>query len=91
MSQSAKHIVFTGRVQGVGFRFTAFNIANRYQLTGLVRNLAGGAVEMIAQGPANDIDDCIRDIKESLRDYIKETKIEEVAFNPQYTDFKITF
>ena len=91
MSQSAKHIVFTGRVQGVGFRFTAFNIANRYQLSGLVRNIADGAVEMIAQGPANDIDDCIQDIKESLRDYIKETKIEEVAFNPQYTDFKITF
>jgi acylphosphatase len=91
MSQSAKHIIFTGRVQGVGFRFTAFNIANRYHLTGLVRNLPEGAVEMVAQGNANDIDDCIRGIKESFASYIKETKTEEISPNPQYKDFKITF
>ncbi|MHC4070213.1 MAG: acylphosphatase, partial [Planctomycetota bacterium] len=28
MGQTAKHIIFSGRVQGVGFRFTAHNIAN---------------------------------------------------------------
>lgn len=91
MGQSAKHIIFTGRVQGVGFRFTVFNIANRYHLTGLVRNLSNGAVEMIAQGPVDDIDDCIRDIKESFASYVKETKIEEIPPDSQYKDFKITF
>ncbi len=88
---TARHIIFIGRVQGVGFRFTAFDIANRYQLTGLVRNLPDGNVEMIAQGPADDIADCLGDIKESFADYIRETKIEEIAFNPKYKDFKITF
>ena len=87
----AKHIIFTGRVQGVGFRFTALNVANRYQLTGLVRNLPDGTVEVVAQGNSDDIDDCIRDIEKSFDGYIRETKVEDVPFNPQYKDFKITF
>jgi acylphosphatase len=91
MSQTAKHIVFTGRVQGVGFRFTAHNIANRYGLTGWVRNTLDGSVEMFAQGPSDDIDDCLRDINNTFAGYIRETKIEEIPPNPQYTDFKITF
>ncbi len=90
MSQTAKHIIFIGQVQGVGFRFTVLSTANRYQLTGLVRNLTNGTVEMIAQGPPDDIADCIRDIKESFSGYVRETKIKEVAFDPRYESFKIT-
>ena len=91
MSQIAQQIIFTGRVQGVGFRFTAFGIANRYELTGFVRNTPDGTVEMLAQGHPEDIADCIRDIKESFADYIKETKIENIPPNPKHKDFKITF
>ncbi len=90
MSQTAKHIIFAGRVQGVGFRFTAFNIANHYEVTGFVRNVFDGTVEMFAQGPAETIDDCIRDIAEEFGRYITETKIEEAACDPKYKDFKIT-
>ncbi len=91
MSQTAKHIVFIGRVQGVGFRFTAFHIANRYKLTGFVRNCPDGTVEMLAQGPADDITACIRDIEESFPGYVRETKIEEIPIDPQHMDFKINF
>jgi len=88
---TAKHIIFIGQVQGVGFRFTAFRIANRYKLSGFVRNAPDGNVEMLTQGSPDDIDNCIRDIQDSFAGYIRETKIEEVTLNPQYTDFKITF
>jgi len=91
MNQTAKHIIFTGRVQGIGFRFTALDIANRYRLTGLVRNAPDGTVEMITQGPADDIADCIRDIKEAFEGYIRETKTEEIPLDPKYTNFKIAF
>ena len=91
MKMIAKHIIFTGRVQGIGFRFTALNVANRYQLTGLVRNLPDGTVEVVAQGNPDDIDDCIRDIEKSFDGYVRETKVEDVPFNPQYKDFKLTF
>ena len=91
MSQIAKHIVFIGRVQGVGFRFTAFHSANIYKLTGFVRNCPDGTVEMLAQGPADNITACIRDIEESFPGYTRETKIDEIPIDPQYMDFKITF
>jgi acylphosphatase len=91
MSQIAKNIIFVGRVQGVGFRFTAFNIANRHEITGYVRNLPDNSVEMLAQGPADAIDDCIQDIKESFGGYIRETEVIEIPCDPKYKDFKITF
>jgi acylphosphatase len=87
----AKHIIFIGRVQGVGFRFTARRAASRRQLTGFVRNVPDGTVEMLAQGRSEDVDDCIQDIKEYFAGYLKETKIEEIPPDPMYIDFKITF
>ncbi len=45
------HIVVTGRVQGVGFRYHAKLLADSYRLTGWVRNLSTGAVELELQGP----------------------------------------
>jgi len=87
----AKRIFFTGRVQGVGFRFTARRAASRRQLTGFVRNLPDGTVEMLAQGRSEDIDDCIQDLKEYFAGYLKETSIEEIPPDPRYIDFKITF
>jgi len=91
MAETAKHIIFTGRVQGVGFRFAAFHAANRYQLTGWARNCTDGSVEMIAQGRPDKIDDCIRDIQKSFAGYVREAKIEEVPPDPKRKDFKITF
>jgi acylphosphatase len=87
----ARHIIFSGRVQGVGFRFTAHRIAGRHQLTGYVRNLSDGTVEMFAQGKAEDIDDCIKDIEESLPGHVRDMEIEKVPSNPKYTAFTITF
>ncbi len=91
MDETAKHIVFTGRVQGVGFRFTAHRMAHRYNLGGWVRNCPDGTVEMVAQGRPADLADCIRDIEESFRGYIRETKAEEIPSDPQRDDFRITF
>jgi acylphosphatase len=91
MDVIAKHIVFSGRVQGVGFRFTALNIANRYKLKGFVKNLPDGDVEMLAQGTAEMIDDCIRDLQDSFVGTISHIDIEEATPNPKLTDFRITF
>lgn len=91
MQNLAKNIFFSGRVQGVGFRFTAARIAMRYALTGFVRNLPDGKVEMFAQGKADDISDCLRDISETFDSYIRDTKIEEMPLNPRYSSFEIAF
>ena len=54
-----KHIIFYGRVQGVGFRYYAVNKANQLGLTGWVRNLPDGTVEMEVQGNEPSIDELI--------------------------------
>ena len=86
----AKHIIFKGTVQGVGFRFTVFGVASRLQLKGFVRNLHDGTVEMVVQGPQSDVKSCIEDINGSFSDDI-ETEIKDIDYNPKYSDFKITF
>jgi acylphosphatase len=91
MSNTAKHIIFSGRVQGVGFRFTVHSIARRCQLTGMVRNLPDGSVEMIAQGHPDDISDCIRDLQETFGSNVRDVQTTDIACNPRYTEFRITF
>ena len=50
MSEVRKHIVFYGRVQGVGFRYITSSIASKYHVTGWVRNEWDGTVTMEVQG-----------------------------------------
>lgn len=91
MDQTAKQVIFRGRVQGVGFRYTARRIAARYDVTGFVQNLPDGTVEMFVQGPAQEVDNCIREVQEFFAGYTRDTRIEQAAYNPRYTDFQITF
>jgi acylphosphatase len=91
MDPIAKHITFSGRVQGVGFRFTAHRMARRHDLIGFVRNLPNGTVEMLAQGAAKDIDACLADIREYFGGYLRDTQIADTPHDPHLTDFRITF
>lgn len=50
MDKIRRHIIFYGRVQGVGFRWHCKNFANAKGLTGWVQNLPDGTVEMEVQG-----------------------------------------
>lgn len=54
-----KHIIFYGRVQGVGFRYYAVQKARQIGLTGWVENLYDGSVEMEVQGTEKKIDELI--------------------------------
>ena len=67
MSQSSStsfHMIFTGRVQGVGFRYTARRLAVALGLRGWVRNLPDGhSVELWAQGPAARVDELVGELQ----------------------------
>jgi len=60
----AKRIVFEGRVQGVGFRYTAKDLAKGFDVCGTVRNLDDGSVEMQVMGERAEVDDFLREITE---------------------------
>ena len=56
-SRKRLHVLYSGRVQGVGFRYTAKTVATGFEVTGIVRNLADGRVEVHAQASARALDD----------------------------------
>jgi len=47
---------FSGRVQGVGFRYTAKTVATGFEITGLVKNLPDGRVELVAEGAQAELE-----------------------------------
>jgi len=73
---TGRHVFFEGRVQGVGVRWTAKNIARGYEVTGWVRNLSDGRVEMQVSGEACEVDACIEAIEESeLKGHIRKVDV----------------
>jgi len=71
---TAKHIFYEGRVQGVGFRYTVRQIAKEYEVTGWVRNLADGRVELLVSGETDEVQGFLETVAESeLAGFIKGT------------------
>ncbi len=58
-------VFYSGRVHGVGFRATVRGLARGYDVTGSVRNLPDGRVEMIAEGTRAELEDFLKGIAES--------------------------
>ena len=49
-------ILYSGQVQGVGFRYTAKTVAAGFEIAGIVRNLPDGRVELIAEGAREELE-----------------------------------
>lgn len=56
---------FVGHVQGVGFRYTVDRIAGHFEVTGYVRNLPDGRVEMMAEGDESQLKDLLQAVRDS--------------------------
>jgi len=86
---AARLVHYTGNVQGVGFRDTAVKIARDYPVTGWVKNLADGRVQLLAEGPAEALDDFLKAIRDKWKDNIKEAKVEEQKVSGKYEKFTV--
>ena len=91
MEQVARQLVFHGRVQGVGFRYTTCRIAGKYGLTGWVRNRPDGTVEALMQGTGHTIDLCISEIKDHFGTFVRRVDTTDQPVNPRYTAFDIAY
>ena len=72
MAQQRRVVIFSGDVQGVGFRATALRAADGFEVTGYVRNLAGGRVEVLVEGEAQQIDAFLEAVREHMGMYISD-------------------
>ena len=70
-----QRVTYFGRVQGVGFRFTAQSLALRFSVAGYVRNLADGSVELVAEGPADQVEAFLNAVGEHLAGHIQRATV----------------
>ena len=73
-----KHIFFSGRVQGVGFRYRSSYLAQSMGLTGWVKNLWDGRVEMEVQGESTSIQKFLAQLKTQKYIVIRGMEIEDI-------------
>jgi acylphosphatase len=57
--------LYSGRVQGVGFRYTVRTVATGFEVTGTVRNLEDGRVELVAEGTKPELDEFLVAVRDS--------------------------
>ena len=80
---------FGGHVQGVGFRYTAQHLARNHPVTGFVRNLPDGRVELVAEGEAKDLDALVSAIQRQMEGFVRRTDVSEGKATGEFTGFSI--
>lgn len=80
---------YSGRVQGVGFRYTVRHIAENFNVTGFVRNLPDGCVELVAEGPRGDLDAFIAQVAQRMADHIRDAAVDVRPANGEFRTFDI--
>jgi len=86
-----KRIIYEGRVQGVGFRYTTKELARGYDVLGTVRNLPDGTVELIVAGEEDELLEFLRVLKEesAVARQIRSVREENIAPLPELKGFSI--
>ncbi len=86
------HIFYAGRVQGVGFRFTAEETAQRLGVTGWVKNLRDGRVEMVAEAEEEILAQFLDDMRTgSMRNFIHGVEVFWANATDQFAEFDIRY
>ncbi len=85
------HVYYSGSVQGVGFRFSAERAASSLGLTGWVKNLDDGRVEVVCEGTERDIQEFLAKIYSVFKMYIDDTAIEWQPASGEFYGFDIRF
>ncbi|MGN0268722.1 MAG: acylphosphatase [Lachnospiraceae bacterium] len=86
-----RHIIFHGRVQGVGFRWRAVSIATQLGLTGWVKNLYDGSVEMEVQGMGLHICRMINELQNDRFIRIEEMENTEIPVEDNEKKFSVQY
>lgn len=84
-----RRVLFHGRVQGVGFRYTTAAIARRHPVVGFVRNLPDGSVELVAEAEPSVLDQFLADITAEFAGYIRRQDVQEAEHTERFEGFEI--
>lgn len=85
-----KRVYYTGRVQGVGFRYNTRGLADGFAVTGYVKNLPNGQVEVMAQGAPDQVDAFLAAIGGRMTQFIERVTVHDETPG-DYSDFHVRF
>jgi len=85
------NVKFTGRVQGVGFRWNVKDVSTGNSVTGYVKNLSDGSVEMLAEGEEEEVLSFLVAVEERMLGFVTERSQVARKGERQFPDFKITY
>jgi acylphosphatase len=89
MSQERRRVYYSGRVQGVGFRYTAHRLAQGFDVSGFVRNLDDGRVELLAEGDPAELERFLGAIQDRFGGYIHDSRAERLPGGSSGRGFEI--
>jgi acylphosphatase len=83
-------VIYSGHVQGVGFRYTVKSVASGFDVTGTVRNRPDGAVELIVEGAKDELSAFQQAIRESGVDsFIRHEAVSWAEAQNEFRGFEI--
>jgi acylphosphatase len=90
MSTVRRRVYYSGRVQGVGFRYTTQRMAQEHAVAGYVRNLPDGRVELLAEADSEAIEGLLAAIRRQMNEYIRDIQVViEPPDDPPLAEFTI--
>ena len=84
-------VVFRGEVQGVGFRFRTIRIAEKYTITGCVKNLTDGTVQLIAEGDRPEVTAFLSNVEQEMSFFIRQRTTDWQPATGEFQGFGIGF
>jgi len=84
-----REVHYQGQVQGVGFRYTVCQIARDVPVTGYVKNLADGRVQLVAEGEPADVDRFLSMVSQRMGDYIERVQTQTTSATESFDDFGV--
>jgi acylphosphatase len=86
-----REVRFLGRVQGVGFRYAARSIAQLHPVTGYVKNLSDGSVELVIEGRREDVSATLRAVRTEMGRHIREVRETSLPATGRFSNFDVRY
>jgi len=87
-----RRVIYRGRVQGVGFRATTKRLANAFLISGYVKNLSDGTVEVVASGDLSEVDRFLSAIDREFVAKVRDRSVSEfVADSTEHFGFDVRY
>ena len=90
-AQERREVHYSGRVQGVGFRYTVQRIAARFVVTGFVKNLSDGRVQLVAEGSPGELRRFLDAVAAELGYYVAQQQQQTGPATGRFQAFEIRF